>query len=332
IYHSALEKNKLKHLEKIEQEKQQAKAERESKVHELIKRSMEDKTLYLPSICQDIVVEHNGKTHNINREVFTARTVTCQKVSLTFDSDECVVLDIFTGGRTIRVGYSYSSCIPELRTPAGKYAICNYFDDASNVIHCSWLKHPSVEARIQKRRNQYILELIKIDKLRHIKEKVEMLASEYSNGYDTFFKANYSFWKEWMIKRHLFTPALDKKGPSFPRHLKMNRKHEQLWPFQTFHILVLSTLAEIIDSYPINRPIYYRDLFIELTQHYGLSEQYQAILKEFRSLNSPSSFDELIDEESIIEKSLEPYAMLELILLRKDHAKRKGSLVSSLKV
>lgn len=135
-----------------------------------------------------------------------------------------------------------------------------------------------------------------------------------------------------MIKRHLFTPVLDKKGPSFPRHLKMNRKHEQLWPFQTFHILVLSTLAEIIDSYPINRPIYYRDLFIELTQHYCLSEQYQAILKEFKSLNSPSSFDELIDEESIIEKSLEPYAILELVLLRKDHAKRKGSLVSSLKV
>lgn len=332
IYHSALEKNKLKHLEKIEQEKQQAKAERESKVHELIKSSMEDKTLYLPGICQDIVVEHNGKTHNINREVFTARTVTCQKVSLTFESDECVILDIFTGDRTIRVGYSYSSCIPELRTPAGKYAICHYFEDASNVIHCSWLKHPSVEASIQKRRNQYILELINIDKLRHIKEKVEMLASEYSNGYDTFFKANYSFWKEWMIKRHLFTPALGKKGPSFPRHLKMNRKHEQLWPFQTFHILVLSTLAEIIDSYPINRPIYYRDLFIELAQHYGLSKQYQAILKEFKSLNSPSSFDELIDEESIIEKSLEPYAMLELVLLRKDHAKRKGSLVSSLKV
>ncbi|WP_181393621.1 hypothetical protein [Pectobacterium carotovorum] len=176
------------------------------------------------------------------------------------------------------------------------------------------------------------LELINFDKLRHIKEKVETLASEYSNGYDTFFKAHYSFWKEWMIKRRLFTPALGKKGPSFPRHLKMNRKHEQLWPFQTFHILVLSTLAEIIDSYPINKPIYYRDLFMELAQHYGLSVQYQTILKEFKSLNRSSSFDELIDEESIIEKSLEPYAMLELVLLRKDHAKRKDSLVSSLKV
>ncbi|MEI7072656.1 hypothetical protein WCU79_11440 [Pectobacterium versatile] len=71
---------------------------------------------------------------------------------------------------------------------------------------------------------------------------------------------------------------------------------------------------------------------MELAQHYGLSEQYQTILKEFKSLNRPSSFDELIDEESIIEKSLEPYAMLELVLLRKDHAKRKDSLVSSLKV
>lgn len=332
IYHSALEKKKLKHLEKVEQEKQRAKAERESKVHELVKRSMKDKTLYLPCIRQDIELEHNGETHNINREVFTARTVICQKVSLTFESDECVILDIVTGGRTIRVAYSYSSCIPELLPLTDKYAICNYFDDESNVINCLWLKHPSVEASIHKRRSQYILELINIDKLRHIKEKVETLASEYSNGHDTLFKKNYSLWKKWMIKRHLFTPVLDKKAPSFPRHLKMNRKHEQLWPFQMFHILVLSTLAEIVDSYPIKKPIYYRDLFIEIAQHYGLSEQYQTILKEFKSLKRPSSFDELIDEESIIKKSLEPYAVLELVLLRKDHAIRKDSLVSSLKV
>ncbi|ASM19538.1 hypothetical protein BVG90_23690 [Serratia marcescens] len=152
IYHSALEKKKLKHLEKVEQEKQRAKAERESKVHELVKRSMNDKTLYLPCIRKDIELEHNGKTHNINREVFTARTVTCQKVSLMFESDECVILDVVTGGRTIRVAYSYSSYIPELLPLADKYAICNYFDDESNVIHCSWLKHPSVDGKYSEKK------------------------------------------------------------------------------------------------------------------------------------------------------------------------------------
>ncbi|MEB7712756.1 hypothetical protein NGC32_08440 [Kluyvera cryocrescens] len=332
IYQSALEKKKLKHLEKVEQEKQRAKAKRESKVHELVNRSIKDKTLFLPGIHQDIEIEYNGKTHNINREVFAARTVTCQKVMLTFESDDYVILDIVAGARAIRVAYSYSSSIPDLRPPTGIYAICHYFDDESNEIHCSWLKHPPVEANIQTRRDQYILDLVNIDKLRHIKGKVETLASEYSNGYDTFFRANYSVWKEWMIKKRLFTPMYGKKGPSFPQHLKMNRKHEQLWPFQTFHILALSTLAEIIDSYPMNKPIYYRDLFMELTQHYGLSEQYQTILKEFRSLNKSSSFDDLIDEERIIEKSLEPYAMFNLVSLRKNHAIRKGSLVLSLKV
>ncbi len=332
IYHSALEAKKLKHLEEIEQEKQRIKAERKSRVHQLVKGTITDKTIYLPCIRQDIEFDHNGKIHNINREVFTPRTATCQKVSLSFESDEFVILDMVIGRITIRAAYSYSSQIPELQTSPGVYAICHYFDDESNTLHCVWLKHPSVEKSIQKSKSKYILELNNAEKMCDLQSKVEALSNEYSNEYDSFFRTYYSVWKEWMIKRRLFKPVVGKKGPSFPSHLKINKKHSQLWPFQTFHILALSTLAEIVDGYPINKPICYRELFMDLVKRYGLSDQYQIISREFKALKKSSTFDYLIDEKAIIEKSLEPYAIIGLVLLQKEHAIRKGSLVSSLKV
>lgn len=332
IYHSALEAKKLKHLEEVEQEKQRIKAERKSRVHELVKGTMTDKAIHLPCIRQDIEFDYNGKIYNINREVFTARSSSCQKVSLSFESDEFVILDIVTGGKTIKVAYSYSNQIPELQTPSGIYAICHYFDDESNALHCVWLKHPTVEKSIQKSKNKYMLELDNAEKIRDLKNKVEALSNEYSNEYDSFFRTYYSVWKEWMIKRRLFKPTASEKGPSFPSHLKINKKHSQLWPFQTFHILALSTLAEIVDGYPINKPICYRELFMDLVKRYGLSDQYQIISREFKALKKSSTFDYLIDEKAIIEKSLEPYAMIGLVLLHKEHAIRKGSLVSSLKV
>ncbi|WP_215844883.1 hypothetical protein [Candidatus Pantoea bituminis] len=97
--------------------------------------------------------------------------------------------------------------------------------------------------------------------LLYVKNRVERLSADYENNRDPLFKRHYGDWKRWMIQKKLFSPPGEKKNPSIPAVLKLKRDYACLWPFNTWDVLVISILAEELDSYPLNYPVSYTRLF-----------------------------------------------------------------------
>lgn len=334
IYHSALEKKKLRYLEELELKKQKKKAERKNRSLQSIKKSLSSNKIYLPSIHEEMEFTYTGITYRESRLIYPKRNVTCDNVSLSLSTDDYAVVEGFIGERVISIIYSFSDDIPELAYQDNRSIVCRHYTDESNKPTWSWVKHPPITKKFDTIFMQFKTDCQNIyhkrQSLIYLKNKAHGLSSEYLNNRQLYFNRDYHKWKRWMIKNKLFTPTLDKGAPSFPDILKRKREYPMLWPFQTWDILVLSSLAETIDTYPTDQNIYYIDIFSALKKKYGLSHEYVCILNEFKELNQSTTFDNLINQNNIIQDALSPYAMMSLISIREDHLIRKGSLMLSL--
>lgn len=80
-----------------------------------------------------------------------------------------------------------------------------------------------------------------------------------------------------MIKNKLFQYSPSKKHPNLPHALTYIRSYPCLWPFETWDILALSLLAEIVDNKPKNTQILYETLFNELIEHTGLHKDFSIL-------------------------------------------------------
>jgi len=336
IYHSTLETKKLEYLEKIELEKQKKKAERKSRSLQSVKKSLTSKKIHLPSIHKEMEYTYTGVTFKESQLIYPKRDIACENVSISIDTDDYVVLEGFIGNRVISVIYSFSENIPELAYQDDRSIVCRHYTDESNKPTWSWIKHPSITKMFDRIYIQFQTNCQNLyrqrQKLLYLKNKAHGLCSEYLANRKFYFDRDYRKWKKWMIENKLFTPTPENYKLSFPNILKMKREYSMLWPFQTWDIMVLSSLAEMIDSYPAGQRIYYCDLFTSLEQRHGLSYEYAYIVKEFKELNQSTTFDNLINQNSIIQDALSPYAMMSLISLREDHLMRKGYLMLSLSI
>lgn len=336
IYHSALKKKKLRYLEELQLRKQKEKAERKNRSLQSVKKSLSSKRLHLPSIHKEMEYIYTGIPFRESRLIYPKRDVTCDNVTLSLSTDDYAVIEGFIGDRVISIIYSFSSDIPELAYQDDRSIVCRHYADESYKPTWSWVKHPPITKKFDTIYNQFKADCQSIYHKRqcliYLKNKAHGLSSEYLDNRQYYFDRDYHNWKRWMIKKELFTPTLNKKAPSFPNILKKKREYPMLWPFQTWDIMVLSSLAEIIDLYPIGKKIYYMDLFSALEERHGLSHEYMYILNEFKELNQSTTFDNLINQNSIIQDALSPYAMMSLISIREGHLIRKSSLMLSLRI
>ncbi|MEX0447650.1 hypothetical protein ABLA85_16335, partial [Xenorhabdus sp. SGI246] len=245
--------------------------------------------------------------------------------------------------------------IPILNYQDDRSIVCRHYpNESTDTPTWIWIKHPPLIKQLKQIESQLISNLMHIyaKKARaiYLKNKVTKLASEYLDNHQTYFSLGYQKWKKWMIIKNLFIPSQNKKDPSLPDILKTKKGYPMLWPFRAWDIIVLSHLAELVDAYPAHQKIYYHDLFIALTEKYGLSKQYRESLKEFKELNTStaifgslidedriiqctlSTFDSLITEGSIIKDALFPFAKKHIISIGNNHLIRMGSLILALDI
>uniref|UniRef100_UPI0036DA5961 hypothetical protein n=1 Tax=Photorhabdus sp. RM322S TaxID=3342825 RepID=UPI0036DA5961 len=336
IYHSALEKKKLRYQKDLEAKKRNKKIDRKNRSLQSVKKSLSSKKVHLPSIHKEMEYIYTGIPYRESRLIYPKRDVTCDNVYLSLNTDDYAVVEGFIGDRVISVIYSFSDDIPELVYQDDRSIVCRHYTDESNKPTWSWVKHPSITKKFDMIYMQFKADCHSLYRKRqsliYIKNKAHELASNYVNNRQFYFERDYHGWKRWMIKYKLFTPTLDKRAPSLPEILKRKREYPMLWPFQKWDIMVLSTLAEIIDIHPVGQKIYYLDIFCVLEERFGVSHEYVNILKEFKELNQTTTFDSLINQNSIIQDALSPYAMMSLISIREDHLIRKGDLMLSLSI
>ncbi|WP_340618650.1 hypothetical protein, partial [Xenorhabdus entomophaga] len=306
IYHSELEIKKIEYFKQIEEEKRNKKAERRNRALLSLRKAISSKRIHLPSIHKEMEYIYTGQSYKETRLIYPKRDVTCDKVLLCHESSDYAVMEGYSGNRVISIIYSFTEEIPTLNYQDDRSIVCRHYSNESNTPKWTWVKHPSLTAKFNQIKLQFISDCKHIyhkrERIIYLKNAVDRLASEYLDNRQAYFDRDYQKWKRWMINKELFIPSPNKKSPSLPDILKMKREYPMLWPFRAWDIIVLSNLAEMVDAYPVSQKIYYQDLFIELAGKYDLSEQYRYLSKEFKELNtSTTTFDSLIDEDSMIQ-------------------------------
>ena len=334
IYHSDLEIKKLEYFEIVEKKKKKKKAKRKNSALSSLRKAISSKRIHLPSIHKEMEYDYTGQSYKETRLVYPKRNVICDKVLLCYESSDYAVIEGYSGNRVISIIYSFTEDIPALSYKDDRSIVCRHYSNESNAPTWTWVKHPSITVKFNQIKLQFISDCKHIyhkkEKLIYLKNEIAKLSSEYLNNRQFYFDRDYQKWKKWMIKKELFVPSQNKMSPSLPDILKMKREYPMLWPFRAWDIMVLSYLAEIVDAYPVSKKIYYCDLFIELVGKYDLSEQYRYLLKEFKVLNTSTTFDPLINEGSIIQDALYPFYIVNIISVREDYLIRKGSLILAL--
>ncbi|UCQ29537.1 hypothetical protein DCF83_17850 (plasmid) [Edwardsiella tarda] len=338
LYHATREKEIFKHLSNIKLKEQKKREIMKNGALRASQITLTTKKIHLPKIQEEMFYSYKEISFSKTKDIYPSRNIICNNVSLFSESDECIIIECCFDGKNIYSIFSFSDSIPDTNHLIDKNIICRHYEKSSCKVKWSWVRY--CPDKVQKKREyiykEYISECHILyhnqQRLLYIKNKVYKLSSEYSNNRDSYRKQGYGKWKKWMIKNKLFTPTPNKENPPFPSILKWKRKYPELWPFQTWDIILLSNLAEMIDKYPIRKKIYFLDLFLELERIHGLSTNYVNILSEFEELAQSTTFDKLIEQSSIIKEALSPYAMMELISIFDDYLIRKGSLLFSLKV
>ncbi|CDM88519.1 hypothetical protein [Xenorhabdus bovienii] len=351
IYHSELEIKKIEYFKQIEEEKRNKKAERRNRALSSLRKAISSKKIHLPNIHKEMEYIYAGQSYKERLLIYSKRNITCDKVLLCYESSDYAVIEGYSNNRVISIIYSFTEEIFTLNYQDDRSIVCRHYSNESNASKWTWIKHPSLSAKFNKIKLQFISDCKHVYHKRvrsvYLKGEVTKLASEYLDNRQCYFNRDYQKWKRWMINKELFIPSQNKKNPSFPDILK-KREYRMLWPFQALDIIVLSHLAEMVDAYPVSQKIYYHDLFIELAGKYDLSEQYRYLSKEFKGLNTSittfdslvdedriiqdalSTFDSLIAEDRMIQDALTPFAKMGIISVSKNHLIRKGSLILAL--
>ena len=334
IYYSVLEEKKISYLEEIELNKKKKKSERESKSLRAMEKSLSSKKIYLPAIYENMKYIYGDSSYDENVLIYPKRNKSCENIYISLRTDDYIVIEGVIKNRVISAIYSFSDDIPELGYQDDRSIVCRHYTSGSNKKSWLWVKHPAITKRINEkyiefkadcqdsyRKNQSIIRL---------KNKIKDLSNNYWDNREVYFKRDYNKWSKWIIKNKLFTPSPCKSSPPYPDILKTKREFGMLWPFQTWHIMVLSRLAEIIDGYPVGQKIYYLGLFLALEKTFGLSRDYREVLSDINGLEQLITFDELIDLNGLIKEALSPYTNMSIISVHKDYLIRKGSLILAL--
>ncbi|WP_139078891.1 hypothetical protein [Aliivibrio logei] len=163
-----------------------------------------------------------------------------------------------------------------------------------------WLKYPKLESRIPDKEKAFI-------EACQFREQLNNNVMRYLLSSDKLFKKDYSKWALWMKKNKLFEATPSQRNPKLPRCLVHHKELLCLWVFDSWYILTLSYLAEIIDSKPKGTMIYYCDIFDELSMRLPLHPNFSQLEQSLSSIVKTPEEKSTIIKEHIIEEALMPF-------------------------
>lgn len=336
IYHNDLEVKKQQYFNEIEATNRKLFIKRRKSAIKSINKLLSKNKIHLPSITTPVEFTQGEYFFLEERLIYTKKDIPCPTIAIVEERDDSIILEGKIKERVISIIYSLSDSIPELHVDDHRSIICRFYPEESKNPKWIWVKHPPLTRAVNHAKSQFIIEcqyrINAREQLITLKNKIYHYSSEYIDSAKTLFSRDYSTWKQWMIRNKLFTPTPEKKNPTYPDIFKMQKAHPSLWPFHVWSILCLSYLAEIIDSFPAYNEIYYIEVFDHLAKKIALSEHFQELSLQFKSINQSTTFDHLIDEKSIIRSVLSPFSANMLILFHDDYFITKGALVPHLKI
>ncbi len=325
------------HEKRLKEEHRLLQKKRLRSAKDSARKFIKGKYILLPSIKKKIAHEINGKKFSEEVFLFTKKEQAVDSLIIVDETSEYLLLRGELQHHHIWVVFLLIDAVPNsLRELEGSVVIRNPAPDVAQKATWEWLRHPD-----NKKKYHYEVEefkkrcQLKIDAENGTKKAEEsaILESEiYVLSKDELFNAHYKHWSQWMIQNRLFEPTINQKHPKLPSILKYKRSYPCLWPFNSWHILTLSYLAEIIDKQPINIPIKYLDVFYELAQKTGIKHEFYDLERLVHPTLVKGEYKSLILRRSIVESAIEPFLFDMKIDTKQGYFVRKANLRDSLRV
>ncbi|MEL0612908.1 hypothetical protein [Marinomonas arenicola] len=194
-----------------------------------------------------------------------------------------------------------------------------------------WYRHPLLDRKIEEIQKLYEEEcqthILKVPATRNAEHEALRLSDLYSSRIDELFNKGYGKWKRWLAGTGVQYQKNDKGNPTIPPDLKYVKIYPSLWMFNSWHIYVLSVLAEIIDEKPFGKIIPYKELFAELSGSFSLHPRFLEMEYTISPLMVNSDCRYLLLREGIIRDALKPFEFSNSVSLRESGVIRRRYLL-----
>ncbi|WP_219704204.1 hypothetical protein [Marinomonas lutimaris] len=288
------------------------------------KKMMLDNSLYLPKLSLPYEYEKDGERVSQYIDVYNGGICHFDIVINEVKSKDHLIFKGMYKNKFIWVVYLLEDRVPrEISYLDGSVVLhrINKLDE----IYSEWFKYPELKKRLPEKIR---LEKLHSAALKHAKE----LAFIYVKSNELLSRRDISRWEKWMIKSNCYVTTDSKQTMPLPAIFSLKNSTLSLWVFNTWDVLTLCCLAQLVDKKPIQTMISYTDMFNELADEIGVHEDYvdierNVILGRLTELES-----DLVDKAEIIGSALSIFESRMVIKYEKEGFKRISSLMALLKI
>jgi hypothetical protein len=321
-----------KHEQFLAHEAERIKKKRLRSAKDSARKFTKGNYILLPSLTQEFECQIDGYTYREEITIYSRSEQYLDSVSQVKLTEEYLLLKGVLGDSYIWLALLLKDCLPkDVVELDGSVVIRTPSTSANNRATWKWLKYPKLMPKIERTQQVFLKESdSKAKKARTTKDAVRQAKANseiYLLSKDNLFKRDYSIWSKWMTLNRLFQPSSTRKHPKLPHALNYIRSYPSLWAFDTWHILTLSLLAEIVDRKPKDTKIFYDHLFKELAERTGLHEEFSDIEQRIAPHAVNDDKKSIVLRSEIIEEALRPYANSTAIYRLEGGCRRLGSLM-----
>lgn len=333
LIHDYIENKRLEELAELKRRRESAKKS--------ARKYISSKSVLLPTINEIMKYSIGEIDYEEEVQVFTQKNIVVDEITIFSESNDhlilkCIKQSTLNAIHTLYIAYPYTVSLPEpLKSINGSVIVRQPSIAKGKRATWYWHKSPQLE---EKRRSALELfkercnENSKRQKSTELAEPyIISLSKEYAYGQDSYFKTGYGNWKQWLIKKGLFTPQKDKKNPSYPHILKYYKIHPNLWMFDEWYVLVISVIAEIVDNIPLNTRIVTSDIFKQTAMYFGLRSEFMTFEKEVSHRFLKVSSSSLIIRSAVISSVLDIFESEMKVNRDSSGYVRTGSLLESVR-
>lgn len=299
-----------------------------------IGRLLKERYVVLPSIKYQLSHKAGDKTYTSEVVLFIKKNQEVDSLDIIERTDEYILLKGSLATRHIWVGFLLVDDIPDVISQLdGSIVIRRPATNLKKSATWEWFRHPSNSKKLAMETAKFH-EDCEIDyewsvSTRNAEQAIQETSDKFLNDKDFYFKADYGKWKSWMIQNKLFLSTPEKKNPSIPSVLKYIDS-SSLWMFNTWPILIMSSLAEIVDSKPIREPIKYVEVFYELQSKHGIHSAFYYYKKQIHPSKLLPRYRALICKTTIIRNALQSFEEAFVVKVGEREFVRTGSLKETL--
>ncbi len=328
-----IEKKRLEELAELKRRKESAKKS--------ARKYIKSKSVLLPTIneimkCSVGEIDYEEEVQIFAKKIFEVDEITVHSEGNDHLILKCIKQSKLNTSHTLYIAYPHTISLPEpIKCLKGSVIIRQLSIAKGKQATWYWHKSPQLEKKRKaafKSFKDRCNENSKRQKSTELAEPLIIeLSKEYANGQDSYFKTGYGNWKQWLIKKGIFTPQKDKKNPSYPHLLKYYKKHPNLWMFDEWYVLVISVIAEIVDNIPLHTRIVTSDIFNQTAMHFGLRNEFTTFEKDVSQRFLKEDTSSLILRSDVISSVLYMFELEMKVNRNSSGYVRTGSLLESVR-